>query len=330
MHRLRVLVLTADYPPAQWSGIGTAVFHQVNALRERGVEVEVLTRERLSAERFPLEVQRDDIVHLHSLALAELALELTRRFQLPLVYTAHSLLARELRDAAVETRQWIELQRRVLDAATRLIFVSRHEHDAAIAAMPELAPRAHVLHNGVPSPPPLGAYDADGPIVFAGRFTRVKGFDLVLDLVRQSTWRFVLAGGHGDRDLHEAAQALRGGRCEVTGWLHGDALERLYASASLLLIPSRYEPFGMVAIEAMRLGAPVLASSALQELLPPQSGGRCVDEWSTAAWLAACETLLADPAERLAMHERGPLHVASHFDSRKLAPALQRLLHTGD
>ena len=151
--------MTSDFPPANWSGIGTAVFHQTNALRELGAEVEVLTRERLEGERFPLEVRRDDVVHLHSLSLAELALELVQRFDLPLVYTAHSLIARELGDRA---GAWAALQERVFAAADAVIFVSHAERTAA----PHVE-RAQVLHNGVPAPGPLGEYDPNGPIVFA-------------------------------------------------------------------------------------------------------------------------------------------------------------------
>lgn len=307
------------------------MFHQVNALRELGAEVEVLTRERLAGARFPLDVRSSDVVHLHSLALAEVALELTRRHGLPLVYTAHSILELEL-DA--RGSRWIELQRRTFKEAGRVIFVSRAEHAVAIERMPSLATRAHFLHNGVPAPPPAGIYDQSGPVVFAGRFTRSKGFDLMLEIVRESLGdltspaRFVLAGGHGNRDLHEAAQALEGDRCSVPGWLGREEVESLFASAGLVLVPSRYEPFGMVAIEAMRLGAPVLASTRLQELFGPGSGGRCIEELTSTAWIAAIRSLLGDPAERAAMHLRGPEYVAEHFAAARLAPTVYGLLHT--
>jgi 1,4-alpha-glucan branching enzyme len=321
---LRVLTLTADFPPAQWSGIGTAVFHQTNALRERGVEVEVLTPDRLAGRHFPLPVRGGDVVHLHSLALAELAFELTRRHALPLVYTAHSLLELELGPRAA---QWIALQRRTFDEATRVMFVSHAERDAAIARIPSLAGKSHVLHNGVPTPPPLRAYDPNGPIVFAGRFTRGKGFDVVLELARALPWRFVLAGGHGDSPLQEEARRLNSDRCRVPGWLDRGQLDDLLASAALVLIPSRYEPFGMVAIEAMRLGAPVLASSRLAEVTPP--GGRCLETLNVAEWMTACEALLADPAERESLHERGPIHVAERFDAKSLAAEAMAILFSG-
>jgi glycosyltransferase involved in cell wall biosynthesis len=301
-------VLTADFPPANWSGIGTAVFHQTNALRQLGVEVEVLTRERLAGARFPLEIRDDDIVHLHSLALAELALELKRRFGLPLVYTAHSVIERELGAGA---RAWAALQQRVFGVADAVIFVSRAEREA----VPELE-RARVLHNGLPPLPP-GSYDEDGPIVFAGRYTHNKGLDIVLDLAERIPREFILAGGHGDADLERRAAS------RSVGWLAPDALHALLASAAMVLMPSRYEPFGMVALEAMRAGAPLLASDALREVAPPES-------IVSGDWSEAVSRLLDDRERRRAMHARGALYVAEHFDALTLAGDLLALLHTVD
>lgn len=290
----------------------------MDALRTLGVEVEVLTRERLAGAHFPLAIREDDVVHLHSLSLAELALELTRRHQLPLLYTAHSVVEHE-----VGATSWSALQQRVFDEAAHVIFVSHAEH----ALLPSIGDRAHVLHNGVPAPPSRHDYDEHGPIVFAGRFTRTKGFDRVLDLVESTPFEFVLAGGHGDRELHERASALASPRCRLAGWIAQNAIERLFAAASLVVMPSRYEPFGMVAIEAMRAGAPLLASNTggLAEIVTPESGGRIVDD---DAWRDACAQLLADPQARRAMHARGPRYVAEHFDSRRLAAELLPLLHT--
>lgn len=310
-------MLTADFPPAHWSGIGIAVFHQTNALRERGVEVEVLTRERLEGVHFPLEVRRGDIVHLHSLALAELALELTRRFELPLVYTAHSLIERELGERAAS---WAALQQRVFEAADAVIFVSRAEREAA----PNVQ-RAHVVHNGVKrradfSPPSDGLKPAlrfcpAGPIVFAGRFTRNKGLDIVLDLAESIPREFVLAGGHGDPDLERRAAS------RSMGWLPHDELHALFARAALVLMPSRYEPFGMVALEAMRAGAPLLASEALREVAMPESIVR-------GDWRDAVTQLLAQPETLRELHERGPRHVAEHFDASVLAEKLLAILES--
>src|SRR3954465_5289348 len=100
---VRVLVLSADYAPGALSGIGTAVATQATAVARRRVEVDVLVpadhpaiRSRAPPVRapdaggFPPRAAGFDVVHVHSLALAELALQLRERFGLPLVYTSHA------------------------------------------------------------------------------------------------------------------------------------------------------------------------------------------------------------------------------------------------
>src|SRR4051812_13236110 len=146
---MKWIVLSADHPPANWSGIGVAVSHQTRALAGLGCEVDVVTADapgwaddgsglrlhRLRRDRFPLDVKGDEIVHLHSLPLAGLALELCGRFRLPLVYSAHSLLHLEL-PGSTEGRRWAAVQGRILRAAAHVLFLSRAERDAATELMP--------------------------------------------------------------------------------------------------------------------------------------------------------------------------------------------------
>src|SRR5262245_30723553 len=135
---MKVMILTADYPPAAWSGIGAAVALQARALAALGVETQVMvaSKERrpfliedglrvhwLSRARFPVDAREFDLVHLHSLALSELALELRGRFHLPLVYTAHSWLPSELGQSA-EAAFWCAVQGRVMAASHRVIFLN--------------------------------------------------------------------------------------------------------------------------------------------------------------------------------------------------------------
>src|SRR5262245_47128105 len=142
-------MLTADYPPNPWSGIGVAVERQARALADLGARVQVLVAAApgrptaapaesgrlsvhpLSRRRFPVDPRNADVVHVHSLALADLALELRRRAGAPLVYTAHSLVEDELRFGRVDgslTKSWRAVQARLFAEADRVVFLSRAEH----------------------------------------------------------------------------------------------------------------------------------------------------------------------------------------------------------
>ncbi len=166
-------------------------------------------------------------------------------------------------------------------------------------------------------------------MVFAGRFARTKGIDLLAMIVRRlaGRYRFVLAGGHGDAHGHRITAALAadcGEACRVVGWLDREALDRLFAGAGLVLIPSEYEPFGLVALEAMRAGAPVLAAGVggLVDAVGPESGGRLVYSRDPRVWCAAIDEILGTPALRRELRRRGPAYVALRHDPVRLARRL--------
>ena len=346
---MRALVLTSDYVPGNWSGIGTAVACQAAALARLGVDLEVLVpgnhRAAFAAQarggpvvhpitphRCPVRPGEFDLVHLHSLPLSGLAFEIRRRFGLPVVFTAHSLLDAELPGTS-GSREWARVQATVMSSSDAVIFLSAAEYEVAVNRDRGLASRGRVLPNGVISPPCLQPSEpaSPSPVVFAGRFARSKGIDLVGAIVRRMAgeppMRFILAGGHSDdmgaavaRDLTARCRAY----CRVLGWLDRDRLDALFAGAGLVLMPSRYEPFGMVAVEAMRMGAPVLASDVggLSEIVSERSGGRLVRSFDAGDWCEAIRELMGSPAALTALRCQGPVHVACHYDSVSLAASL--------
>jgi len=83
-----------------------------------------------------------------------------------------------------------------------------------------------------------------------------------------------------------------------------DLLRTLYRTAALVAVPSRGEGFGLVAVEAMACGAPVIASNA--SALPEATGGDAllVDPRDLAAWAQAIRSLMDDSAQRSALAAR--------------------------
>lgn len=343
---MRVVLLTADYPPCAWSGIGAAVADQAHALGDLGIEVEVLAPvERSLPVRTaeprvhslwetpcPVEPRGIDIIHLHSLALGELALELRRRSGAALIYTVHSLVDLEMANWS-GAAFWSGVQRCLLAASDHILFLSAAEHAAGLERLPEIAGRSSILPMGVPEPPPARPVDDGGPVVFAGRFARSKGIDLLVEIVPRVLLRweacFVLAGGHGDARESRRVQALSrgfGARCSAPGWLGREALEELFAQSGLVVVPSRYEPFGRVALEAMRVGAPVLAAAVggLIEVVADGSGGRLIGSRDPDHWSERIVAMVADGEHTRELRRRGPEYVSRHFNRTQLAERLIR------
>ena len=351
---MRLMLLTADYPPDNWSGIGHAVQRQACGLSRIGAEVHVLyaaprTSEfrgqgapgprlhNLHTRFFPIDPHGFDWIHLHSLGLAELALEIRRRTGTPLAYTAHSILALELAHVDGAARL-IEAQNQLMRICDAVVFLSRSEREAALRILPELSAHSFVVGNAVKDPIKAMAPSHDGPVVFAGRFARTKGIATLCGLLPllHHKWRglFILVGGHGDIESCDMVKKLASqmtSACQITPWLRPNDLERLLARSSLVLVPSVYEPFGLMALEAMRMGVPVLAANTggLTETAAPGSGAVLVDSHHPENWLQAALPLLQDPALSNALRCRGPRWASEHFSETKIAAQLARCVYAG-
>jgi glycosyltransferase involved in cell wall biosynthesis len=215
-----------------------------------------------------------------------------------------------------------------------VVFLSQSERLAALRTLPEVAKHSVVIGNAVPGFPSVRRRGTRmGPIVFAGRFTANKGMELLCDilprLLHRGSLRSVVAGGHGDaagtRRIRQLRSAL-GDRCRLPGWLSRPGLRTLLRGAALVLVPSLYEPFGLIALEAMRGGAPVLASrvGGLAEIVTGESGGCLADARSAAEWEYRASRILDSADVRCELRERGPVYVSERFPMRAVADRLLR------
>lgn len=163
-----------------------------------------------------------------------------------------------------------------------------------------------------PGPEPVAAASREkGPmrVLFAGRLQRVKG---VLPLVeacleaKDPDWRLTLAGG--DTDTAPMGQSMRmtietmvagDERVDIRGPLPHDELQRLYGEHDLVAVPSYFEVWSNVALEAMRAGVPLLAcpSAGLAEIVEDGVTGWLAEGTGREPIRRALDRLLADRAE---------------------------------
>jgi len=114
-------------------------------------------------------------------------------------------------------------------------------------------------------------------VLLVGRLVYEKGFQLALDalpaVIEQVPGVRFLVAGSGTHEAELKAQAERLGLSEhgvFLGWIGDDALHSLYRIADLCVVPSLYEPFGLVALEAMASGCPCIVADTggLREVVP--------------------------------------------------------------
>ena len=137
-----------------------------------------------------------------------------------------------------------------------------------------------------------------------------KGLDVLLEAVRELAQRHpglrLKVAGRG-KDLQRLVERTYSlgirDNIEILGPVSDAERRSLFAGARVLLMPSRFEGFGMVAAEAMAAGVPVVASDAgsLPEVVDAPEGGILVPSEDPAALAAAVEALLADHTRRRAL-----------------------------
>ncbi len=119
-------------------------------------------------------------------------------------------------------------------------------------------------------------------VLLIGRLVYEKGFQLALEAMPRVIeevpgTRFLVAGsGTHEAELHKQAEEL--GLMEhgtFLGWIGDDVLHSLYRIADLTVVPSIYEPFGLVALEAMASGCPCIVADTggLREVVPHEEAG---------------------------------------------------------
>lgn len=294
-----------------------------------GVQLHCLDR-----HLFPLQPRAGDVIHLHSLGLANLALELNSRFNLRLLYTAHSIVREELAPGT-DREVWSNLQRLLFQKASHVFFLCREERWLGMRVCPSVKQKSSVLPHGIATCDDVDCQASpNGPLVFAGRFCHSKGIDVFIETAREllrrnGKLRFAIAGGHGDEPETAALRAFASQfpeNCRIYGWVPRAALDNLFARASLVLIPSRYEPFGMVALEALRMGAPVLAASTggLAEIVSAQSGATLISGYNPVEWADQCEALLSSQMNTPQLRRQRTRYIAARYDVLRHAKTLLR------
>jgi glycosyltransferase involved in cell wall biosynthesis len=142
-------------------------------------------------------------------------------------------------------------------------------------------------------------------VLYVGRMVREKGVAVLVEampwvLAQRPGTRFVLAGSGYLDGLKARAAALRlGDRVHFTGFISDEDLRRLYAVADVAVYPSLYEPFGIVALEAMAAKVPLVTSDigGFREIVEHEVTG--IVTWANNAESLAWGILqvLGDPAQ---------------------------------
>ncbi len=248
-------------------------------------------------------LQHADIIHCHTWYTHLAGCLLKQLLQVPLVLTTHSLEPHrpwkaEQLGAAYHVSTWME--KTAYENADGVIAVSgsmRQDVQRLYRVAPE---KIRVIYNGIdveqyrPTPDPAvpAGYGIDPQrpfILFVGRITRQKGIIHLVNAIKYLVpgLQVVLCAGAPDTEAigREMANAVEQARRQTQNdviWiaemvpLHN--VISLYSMATLFVCPSIYEPFGIINLEAMACGTPVVAAAVggIPEVVIPEETGLLV------------------------------------------------------
>lgn len=317
---MKVAVLTTSYPRHEGDPAGPFVADAVAKLRERGVEVEVVSPASFRhfgiaygsgvmgnlraapwkvallpafLASFALAARRAtrdaDLVHAHWLPSGAVALTTGKPFVVQLWGTDVEL-ARRARGLA----------RRVLSRARLTICASNALADSAR----ELgAKEVRVIPSAVELPERVAEPAEPPEVLFVGRLSPEKG---ILELVQAADGIPLTVAGDGP---------LRDRVPGALGFVQHDALQPLYERAAVVAVPSHREGFGVACAEAMAHARPVVASAVggLLDLVVDGETGVLVPPRDVPALRGALERLLADADLRRRLGDAGRARVRERF-----------------
>jgi len=281
-----------------------------------------------------------DLIHAHYWLSGVAALRLKTRWSVPVMQMFHTLgrLKNRVARSAAEQEPAIRLseETRIVGACDRIVAANVVERAELLNDYGAPASRIATIPCGVDTdlfaPGDRAAARArlgldDRPVLlWVGRVAPIKGLDTLLDAVARLSpdgrVRLLIVGGDVDEPMSEHEASLRrriarlgldGSVCFV-GPQPQSVLPLYYAAADVTVLPSYYESFGMVALEAMACGSPVIASRVGGLVTTVRDGvtGFLIPEGDVGALAERISALIADPDLRWRVGREGVRWAAQH------------------
>jgi D-inositol-3-phosphate glycosyltransferase len=321
---------TADVPDVVEYSPGARVVH-VDAGPHRHIDkydvLDYLPDFACAVQRFrALTGASYDLIHSHYWLSGRLGLLFADRWGVPLVSTFHTLaqLKNRVAESAAEREQAVrsEIERRTMVGSDRVVALTAVDRQQMVRHYGALAPMA-VIPGGVDlarfrpierkeARQALGFDASSRMLLFVGRIQRLKGLEVLLRaFARMSDLdaRLVVVGGqrgtgHESREISRLQQlAVKlnvADRTRFVGAVSHQHLPLYYSSADVTVMPSSYESFGLVAVESLACGTPVVATrvGGLTSIVHDGETGLLVPWRDPDLFASALRRVLGDEALR--------------------------------
>lgn len=279
-------------------------------------ELKDIRRIKETLDQILLEFQ-PDIIYLNTLAQGSaLAFLLFRKmFQIPIVARVHSPYWEAMPSLVKELCHYID----------EFYCVSNWALNVMKKEMPTLGGKLKLIYNRLPHPelPPTVPSFSPPTVLLLGRLSFEKGFDTGIEafaLLKQagSNAQLLIAGGGAERPfLEHLVEKLSLKNCtKFLGKLFPHETPFVINQATIVVIPSHFEAFGLVALEAMQMGRAVIASrvGGLKEIISDFETGLLIPSQDPVSLYKAMDSLLNQPEKTIQMGLQGRKRALELFD----------------
>ncbi len=283
-----------------------------------------------------------NIIHGHDWLVGATVTSVAAQAGVPLVCTVHATeMGRHQGWLPTATSTRIhEDEIRLVSAANEVIVCSQHMRDEVVGNLSGDADHIRVIANGIhveqwPSAP-LTPPEDKPVLVYCGRLEYEKGVQYLIAalpaLQRTYPGLSLVVAGKGDyRNALERITAEHGLSDVVTftGWLPEAELQMLMKQASAAVVPSLYEPFGVVALEAAATGVPLVVANTggLAEFVKEGVTGRIFEPADPASLAQAIDRSLSDPHASARMSRAAFASVVHDHNWARIAHATTEVYH---
>jgi glycosyltransferase involved in cell wall biosynthesis len=298
------------------------------------------------------------LIHSNYWLSSWVGMQLSKKLGLPQVHTYHSLGAVKYKatpTVPLIAKTRLDVEKTCLETVSRVVATSPQERDHMRSLVStrgniDIIPcGTRINHFGTVTQEEarhtLGITPEEKVILYVGRFDPRKGIETLVRAVHQCRTRetekvrLIIGGGsrpgHSDgkeRDRIEGIVTDLGiaNITQFAGRLSQDDLPVYYAAADVCVVPSHYEPFGLVTIEAMACGTPVVGSDVggLQFTVVPEETGLLAPPKDEAAFAAALDRILLNPEWRNQLGQAARKRVETKFSWDGVATQLSQLYET--
>lgn len=332
----QVTIYRTDIPPIDPSDLFNSVIEGNRALEERA--------HRLA------EVYQYDLIHVHDWLTATVGIALKHEWKAPLIVTIHATERGRHQSYLpnVMSQQINQLEWQICYEAWHIIVCSGYMSGELRGYFNIPVDKISVIANGIDPKPlqtcpeeevkrlrELYAPNEEKLLFFVGRITPEKGLQVLmrampLILAAVPNARLLVAGKNSEQ-MKPLLEELRiAPQVELLGFISDERRNCLYVAVDAAIFPSLYEPFGLVALEAMAAGCNVIVSDVggLSEVVHHRQNGLTVmaNNPQSIAW--AVEQLFKDPTEAQRWREEAQRQVTAFYNWDKIAIRTVELYHT--